>query len=91
MGGTYLFTNKNRLIHIKLYCLIIVDNNRMKDVIVKTLDDVETLSKGKARAAELARGKNAFIGLIELDQMAEVPIHRDSSEEYLYVCFTKFG
>ena len=54
-------------------------------MIVKTLDNVETLFKGKARAAELAQGKNAFIGLIELDEMAEVPIHRDSSEEYLYV------
>ena len=54
-------------------------------MIVKTLDNVETLFKGKARASELAQGKNAFIGLIELDEMAEVPIHRDSSEEYLYV------
>ena len=56
-----------------------------REKIVRTLQDLQTVTKGKSRAAELVQGNNAFIGLIELDAEAKVPIHRDTREEYLYV------
>jgi len=40
---------------------------------------------GKARVTELARGQNAFLARLELDGEAEVPKHRDETEEYLVV------
>ena len=64
---------------------ISVPSQNGKDKIVKQLKDVHTLTKGKAKAAELVQGNNAFIGMLELDPNAAVPIHRDSTEEYLYL------
>jgi quercetin dioxygenase-like cupin family protein len=40
---------------------------------------------GKARVIELARGEQAFLGILELDGGASVPEHQDETEEYLYV------
>jgi quercetin dioxygenase-like cupin family protein len=33
----------------------------------------------------LAQGQNAFLGRLEMDPSAEVPPHRDSTEEYIHV------
>lgn len=40
---------------------------------------------GKARVTELARGSQAWVGLLELDAGGAVPEHRDTTEEYLHV------
>ena len=38
-----------------------------------------------ARVTELVRGRNAFVARLDLDGEAEVPKHRDGTEEYLVV------
>ena len=40
---------------------------------------------GKARVKVLAQGKNAFLAQLWIAPGASVPLHRDVSEEYLYV------
>lgn len=40
---------------------------------------------GKARIKKLALGQNAFIGEFTIMPGAKVPVHRDPTEEYLYV------
>ena len=40
---------------------------------------------GKARVTMLARGREAFVGKLEMDAGAAVPEHRDSTEEYVHV------
>ena len=40
---------------------------------------------GSARVTVLAQGENAFVARLEIDGHAEVPQHRDSTEEYLVV------
>ena len=52
---------------------------------VKMMSMVETRSPahGKAKVQELARGKNAFIGRLWLAPGAAVPLHQDTSEEYI--------
>lgn len=40
---------------------------------------------GKARITELARGHQAFLGILELDARAAVPEHQDATEEYIHV------
>ena len=52
---------------------------------VVSLQDLTTKSKGKAKASKLVQGNNAYIGLIELEPGASVPVHRDITEEYLYL------
>ncbi len=42
-------------------------------------------SHGKAEIKQLAQGKNAFIGHLTLAPKVKVPLHRDSTEEYIYV------
>ena len=42
-------------------------------------------SSGKARIRVLAQGQNAFLGQLWIAPNAGVPLHRDVSEEYLYV------
>lgn len=71
----------------KVYLCIIpsVVALKQKEMIVRQLKDVQTIGKGRARAAKLVQGNNAFIGLLELDAGSEVPIHKDIAEEYLYV------
>ena len=43
-----------------------------------------SLSK-TARVWHLARGRNAYLGRLELEPGAKVPLHRDSTEEFIYV------
>ena len=50
-----------------------------------SLKDLQTIKRGNAKAATLVQGNNAYIGIIELDAGAKVPLHRDATEEYLYV------
>jgi quercetin dioxygenase-like cupin family protein len=38
-----------------------------------------------ARVHHLARGANAYVGLLEMAPGAAVPTHRDATEEYIYV------
>lgn len=46
----------------------------------------EALSPPKtARIRHLARGHNAYVGHLELDAGARVPLHRDASEEFIYI------
>ena len=40
---------------------------------------------GKARATPWVQGENAYIGQLELDPGAKVPLHRDPTEEYIHV------
>ena len=40
---------------------------------------------GKARVKVLAQGQNAFLAHLWIAPNAGVPVHRDASEEYLYV------
>ena len=40
---------------------------------------------GKAKVAFLARGLNAFVGLLEMDPGVKVPEHQDSTEEYIHI------
>ena len=52
---------------------------------VVSLQELTTKSKGKAKASKLVQGNNAYVGLIELEPGASVPLHRDTTEEYLYL------
>ena len=52
---------------------------------VVSIQDLRTKAKGKAKVAKLVQGSNAYLGLIELDPGATVPLHRDVTEEYLYL------
>ena len=44
----------------------------------------QTPSK-KADVRILARGENAFMGLLEMQAGAKVPLHRDATEEYIHI------
>jgi quercetin dioxygenase-like cupin family protein len=44
-----------------------------------------SVPSGKASIKILAEGKNAFIGQLSLAPGAKVPLHRDPTEEYLYI------
>ena len=54
---------------------------------VVNVDDVAALTPahGKAQIKKLALGTNAFIGELTIKPGAKVPVHRDPTEEYLYV------
>jgi len=54
---------------------------------VVTMDQGEhrRAPSGKAGITKLARGHNAFMGLLELDPKVKVPEHQDQTEEYIYV------
>ena len=39
----------------------------------------------KALVTLLARGEEAFLGLLEMEPQASVPSHRDPTEEYIYI------
>jgi quercetin dioxygenase-like cupin family protein len=40
---------------------------------------------GTATITHLARGDNAYLGLLRMDADAAVPVHRDPTEEYIHV------
>ena len=40
---------------------------------------------GKAKAMLYARGEQAFVGTLEMEGGAAVPVHRDPTEEYIFV------
>lgn len=44
-----------------------------------------TAPSGKATITHLARGSNAYLGLLRMDAGAAVPAHRDPTEEYIHV------
>lgn len=46
---------------------------------------VRTSPSGKAKIEIFGQGRNAFVGKLTLQPGAKVPVHRDASEEYLYV------
>ena len=55
--------------------------------IITHVDEANTFISPK-RTAEIAlllEGKNAFMGRLEINPGASVPVHRDGTEEYLYV------
>jgi quercetin dioxygenase-like cupin family protein len=47
--------------------------------------EVRTSPAKSARIFQLARGHNAFLGKLEMDGGATVPLHRDATEEYVHV------
>ncbi len=47
--------------------------------------EVRDAPSGSATVYLLARGDNAFMGRLELDPRAQVPVHRDATEEYIHV------
>jgi quercetin dioxygenase-like cupin family protein len=40
---------------------------------------------GKAFLTHLARGKNAFLGRLEMAANGSVPLHQDATEEYIHI------
>ena len=54
---------------------------------VRSLDQapVRVAPHGKARVQALAQGNNAWIGRLTMDAGAKVPLHRDPTEEYVFV------
>ena len=54
-------------------------------IIEKANATVRVAPSGKARIKILAKGKNSFIGELWLAANAKVPLHRDSTEEYLHI------
>jgi quercetin dioxygenase-like cupin family protein len=40
---------------------------------------------GKASITHLARGQNAYLGMLHMDAGAAVPSHRDPTEEFIHV------
>lgn len=44
-----------------------------------------TAPNGKAQIVKLATGKNAFLGKLTMEGGGKVPVHRDATEEYIYV------
>ncbi len=44
-----------------------------------------TAPSGKAQIIKLATGKNAFLGKLEMAGGGKVPVHRDATEEYIYI------
>ena len=57
---------------------------------IATIQNINTVkalapSTQKAQIKRLALGKNAFIGELSIQPGARVPVHRDPTEEYLYV------
>lgn len=55
------------------------------EVRAKTDHITKVAPHGKARVTELARGQNAWLGVLELDAEVKVPEHQDQTEETLYV------
>jgi quercetin dioxygenase-like cupin family protein len=54
-------------------------------VIVNAQAERRQAPNGKAWVTILARGNNAFLGKLEMEPGAEVPEHRDPTEEYIHV------
>lgn len=54
---------------------------------VTPLDRAEHRQKGNGQAQvwALARGRNAFVGKLELAPDGKVPEHRDPTEEYIHI------
>jgi quercetin dioxygenase-like cupin family protein len=44
-----------------------------------------TAPHGKASITHLARGENAYLGMLEMDASASVPTHSDPTEELIHV------
>jgi quercetin dioxygenase-like cupin family protein len=44
-----------------------------------------TAPHGKASITHLARGQNAYLGMLHMDANASVPTHRDPTEEFIHV------
>lgn len=44
-----------------------------------------TAQNGKASITHLARGRNAYLGMLHMEAGAAVPTHRDPTEEYIHV------
>jgi len=44
-----------------------------------------TAPNGKGEIVRLVTGTNAFLGKLSMDPGGEVPLHRDPTEEYIYV------
>lgn len=54
--------------------------------IVRLADAPRAVAPPKtAEIAHLARGENAYVGLLTLQPLAKVPVHRDATEEYIHV------
>ena len=54
-------------------------------IVARDAAPIRVSPNGKARVKVLATGQEAFLGLLELDAGAAVPLHRDTTEEYIYV------
>ena len=63
-----------------------VAKGRAPDAVRQPADLCTKAAKsGKARITELARGKNAFVGILEMNPGGKVPQHRDQTEEYIHI------
>lgn len=64
-----------------------VDPAPASAAVVITDADAEhrTAPNGKGQIIKLATGENAFLGKLSMEPGGEVPVHRDPTEEYIYV------
>ena len=58
---------------------------RVAEIRVAAEAPVKWAPSGSARIKMLARGENAFVGMLRMDAGAAVPEHQDSTEEYIVV------
>lgn len=55
-------------------------------VVVSDADaEHRTAPSGKAQIIKLATGENAFLGKLVMEGGGKVPVHRDATEEYIYI------
>ena len=60
-------------------------NERPEIVMAQGLAPTRAAPNGKAQITPYAEGESGFMGVLRLKAGAEVPEHKDESEEYLYV------
>jgi quercetin dioxygenase-like cupin family protein len=61
-------------------------DGRATETVIPLVDAPRALApNGKASITHLARGHNAYLGLLEMDADAAVPTHRDPTEEFIHV------
>lgn len=59
--------------------------NRTPVVALATSVEHRVAPNGQAEAALLVQGENAYVGTLTIEPGAGVPVHRDPTEEYIYV------
>ncbi len=77
--------HKPLLAAVALTLLGATPGERAATVVHQDAAPTRNAPNGKATITELARGENAFVGRLEMAPGAQVPEHRDPTEEYVHV------